>query len=92
MSDVFVEDVEMQRIRFVPMIRFANTKVAYKEFYIEFESLPIELQAQIKQIAFERVSAQLEREAQQHEQANTASTRRGAGAALESKNPVIPRG
>ena len=83
MSDVFVEDVEMQRIRFVPIIRVRKTKVIYKEFSIEFESLPLELQMQIKQIAFERVSAQLEREVQQHEQAGTA---------LESQNPIAPRG
>jgi len=74
MNNIFVEDVEMRRIRFVPIIRARKMKVTYKEFYIEFDSLPIELQAQIKQIAFERVSAQLKREAQQHEQANTHSS------------------
>ena len=92
MSNVFVEDVNMQPIRFFPIFRAGSTRVTYKEFAIEFESLPIELQAQIKQIAFDRVSARNWNVKRNNMSRLTQRPPDIQAQALESKNPVAPRG
>jgi hypothetical protein len=63
-NDLFVSDVEMFDIRFVPMLTSVSLQinVKYKRFVISFGSLPAELQQQLKQIAIERISNQLEKE------------------------------
>ena len=70
-----VKEIRMGSLRFVPVIQIGSATVTYKELYMEFESLPIELQEQIRNIAVERVASQLERSAQYYERANNASTR-----------------
>ena len=67
-EDWTITAVEMGDITFIPLLRSPalRLQVKYKEIAMPFDSLPIELQAQLKALAMERVAARLEYEGNKH--------------------------
>jgi hypothetical protein len=57
-NDLKIDNVEISDILFTPILssKSLGVIVKYKLFRIPFESLPLDLQNQLKQIALERIS------------------------------------
>lgn len=56
MNRIYIEDIEIDFIRFAPIVIAGGFRVKYKEYSIPFEGLPPELQKQLKEFVKANIS------------------------------------